>query len=69
MKESYPVQLAEYAKIRKIVEESAYVWWVPFVSMKRDHIISAVQARVKKRTRKYGILVPTSVEEAYALDK
>ena len=69
MKESYPVQLAEDAKIQKIDEEPAFVWWVLFVLKKRDHIISAVQARVKKRTRKYGILVPTTVEETYALDK
>lgn len=36
---------------------------------KRYNLVSAVHLRVKKRIRKYGILIPTSVEEAYAFDK
>ncbi len=35
---------------------------------KRDQIISAVKARVKKRNQKYGIIVPRTVEEAFELD-
>ena len=34
-----------------------------------DKIISAVKQRVKKRTHKYGIEVPQTVEEAYLMDK
>ena len=69
LKESYPVQLAEYAKLYEIDSEPAFTWWVPFASKKRDHIVSGVKARVKKKTRKYGILVATNVEEAYLLDE
>ena len=68
LRESYPVELAEYVTLMKISDEPAFVWWVPFTLKKRDQIISAVKARVKKRTRKYGILVPRTVKEAYELD-
>ena len=36
---------------------------------KRDQIISAVNRLVKKKTHKYGIEVPRTVEEAYRLDQ
>ena len=35
---------------------------------KRDQIISALKARVKKKNRKHGILVPRTVEETFELD-
>ena len=35
---------------------------------KRDHIISKVKARFLKKSHKFGVEVPTSVEEAYKLD-
>ena len=69
VKESYPVQLAEYAKMCMIDNEPAFAWWVPHTLKKRDQIISSVSQRVKKRTHKYGIEVPSTVEEAYELDK
>ena len=65
LKKSYLVQLAEYAKLQEIEDEPAFAWWVPFVLKKRGCITSVVQSRVKKRTREYGILVPTTVEEAH----
>ena len=69
VKESCPVELAEYAVANKIDSEPAFAWWVPYTLKKRDHIISAVKNRVKKRSHKYGIEVPRTVEEAYMLDR
>ena len=69
VKESYPVELAEYAKMRKIDREPAFAWWVSHTLKKRDLIISSVKQRVKKRTHKYGVEVPSTVEEAYLFDK
>ena len=69
VKESHPVELAEYATMKDIVNEPAFCWWVPYTLRKRDQIISAVNRRVKKKTHKYGIEVPSTVEEAYALDQ
>ena len=37
-----------------------------FFLKKRDIIASVVQSTVERKTRKYGILVLTSFEEAYA---
>ena len=69
LKESNPVEVADYAKANGLVDEPAFKWWVPFVLRKRDCIISKVTTRVRKKTHKYGICIPSSVKEAYELDK
>ncbi len=69
LKESNPVEAAEYAKARGIDNEPAFAWWVPYTLQKRDVIVSAVTARARKTTHKYGILVPRNVEHAHRLDK
>lgn len=69
LKESNPVEVAEYAKARRIDTEPAFAWWVPYTLRKRDVIVAAVNVRTRKTTHKYGIEVPTSVKHAYALDK
>ena len=68
LKESHPVELAEYAKARDIADEAAFIWWVPYTLRKRDVILSAVNTRIRKTSHKYGIEIPTSVEHAYKLD-
>ena len=48
VKESYPVQLVEYAKLHHLEQdEPAFVWWIAHALRKRDQIISSVKARVK----------------------
>jgi Reverse transcriptase (RNA-dependent DNA polymerase) len=69
LKESYPVEVVEYAVASKIVEEPAFAWWVPYTLRKREQIIAAVNKRYLQRTHKFGIEVPKTVEEALALDK
>ena len=68
LKESYPVQLAEYAVQAKISEEPAFAWWCPYVIRKRNRIISKVKSKYWQRTHKYGIRVPHSVKEAIEID-
>ena len=41
MKESNPIEVAEYAVARKIDDEPAFEWWVPYALRKRDVIVSA----------------------------
>jgi hypothetical protein len=48
--------------------EATFAWWVPHVLWKRDHIIKKVNKRYWKRTHKYGIELPKSVEEALDID-
>jgi hypothetical protein len=67
LKESNPVEVAEYATKVGIADEAAFAWWVPYTLRKRDAIISLVKARVLKRTHKYGVEIPRTVKEALAL--
>jgi hypothetical protein len=74
LKESHPIEVAEFAKIIGIDHEPASNWWVPHVLKKRVRIISLVKKRNRcylKRTHKFGIEVPKTktVKEALELDK
>jgi hypothetical protein len=69
LKESNPIETAEFAVSRGIQDEPVFSWWIPYVMRKRDRIISSVNSRVKKVTHKYGVAIPNSVEECYRLDK
>eukprot|EP00804_Cyclotella_cryptica_P027817 CCRYP_009226-RA/>CCRYP_009226-RA protein AED:0.27 eAED:0.33 QI:0/0/0/1/0/0/4/0/432 len=69
LKESHPLQVAELAFAAQIADEPAFNWWLG--PKKRDRIVSLVKpgARYHKRTHKYGIELPKTVEEAYAIDR
>lgn len=69
MKESFPVQVAEYAVQARIHQEPAFAWWVPHVIRKRNSILSKVKSKYWQRTHKFGIRIPKSVEEAKAVDE
>ena len=69
IKESNPIEVSEYAHSRGIMDEPAFAWWVPFTLKKRDRIIASVNSKYKKKTHKYGIEIPNSVQHAYELDK
>ena len=69
MKESHPVEVAEYARARGIDKEPAFEWWVPHTLKKRQVILEALKKRIRKTTHKYGIEIPTSVEHAFELDR
>jgi hypothetical protein len=72
LKESHPLETAEYAVTMGIDHEPAFNWWVPHVLTKRERIISAVakrSARFLKRTHKFGIEIPRTIKEALKLDR
>jgi hypothetical protein len=69
LKESYPVQFAEYAVANKIAEQPAFAWWVPYVLRKRERIIQKVKTRYWKRTHKYGVELLKSVKQELAIDR
>jgi hypothetical protein len=72
LKESHPLEMAEYAVMQGIDQKPAFNWWVPQVLQLRKWIISLVEKRkmsyLKKNT-KFGIEVPTSVDHALKIDK
>jgi hypothetical protein len=72
LKESHPIDTAEYAKILVIDHEPAFNRWVLHVLKKRDRIIFLVRKRnprYLKKTHKCGIELPKTVKEALELDK
>jgi hypothetical protein len=69
VKDSYPIQLADYAIKKKIDSEPAFAWWIQIVKRHQKQIISKVKSKYWTRTHKFGIEIPKSVEEAIAIDK
>ena len=69
VKDSYPIQLAEYALENRLDNKAVFAWWVPFVLKKRDRVISKIKSKYWQRTHKYGIRIPKSVKEALKIDR
>jgi hypothetical protein len=69
LKESNPIDVAEYAVANGIREEPAFVWWVPHVIEKRDRIICSIGQPAHKKDSKFGIRIPRTWDEAVTLDK
>ena len=72
LKESYPIETAEYAAAQVINDKPAFNWWVPHVIKKRAHIISLVKKRSAhyfKKTHKFGVEVPKFAKHTLELDK
>ena len=55
MKESNPVETADFSKAHNIDDELMFVWWVPYTLRKRDVIICKIKYRIRKTNRKYGV--------------
>ena len=68
LKESYPVQVAEYSVGARILMELAFAWWVPYTLKKRNQIIAKVKSKYWIQTHKFGVWIPKSVQEAKELD-
>ena len=68
IKESYPVQVAEYAVSTHISEEPAFAWWAPSVLKKCNRIIAKTKSKYWLKTHKFGIEIPKSVLQARQID-
>jgi len=68
VKDSYPVELAEYAVNNKVDDEPAFAWWVPYTIKKKARIISKIKSKYWQRTHKYGIRIPKSIKDAIRID-
>ena len=55
LKDSYPVQLANYVILNILEDKPAFAWWVPYVMRKRNAIIQKVDSKYLQRMLKYGI--------------
>ena len=69
LKESNPVELAEYAKGNELQFEPAFKWWVSKTLRRRDRILKAMKKRYHRTEQKFGIEVPKSVKQALEIDR
>jgi hypothetical protein len=72
MKDSFPLQTAEYATAHHLTQEPAFRWWVPHFLKKHERIIGKLSKKNTKywhRTHKYGIELPKTVAEALDIDR
>ena len=68
IKESYPVQVAEYVVSSCISEEPAFAWWASSVLKKRNRIIAKTKSKYWLRTHKFGIEIPKTVLQVRQID-
>jgi hypothetical protein len=61
--------VAEYAIASQIADEPAFAWWVCNILRRHNVIIKKVKTQYWKCTHKFGIELPKSVSEAYAIDR
>lgn len=55
IKESNPIEVAEYVVVNQLLDEPAFAWWVPYVLRKRDRIEAATKTQVKNRKKDHKI--------------
>ena len=71
MKDSYPIETAEFARAKGIDRRKEFKKWVPYVLSKRDANVAKVTARFDNNgvNIKYGVKVPRTVKEAHKFDE
>jgi hypothetical protein len=69
LKESNPLEVADYAVNMKLVSEPAFAWWVPYTIKKRDRVIKAMKKRYFRKFQKYGIELPKTVKRVLEIDR
>jgi len=69
VKNTNPVELAEYAITNKIADEPAFAWWIPEVLKKKNRIINRLKSKYWRTTHKFGIEIPKSVKHALQIDR
>ena len=69
LKDSNPIELAEYAVANRVQEEPAFKWWVSETLRTRNRIIGKVKSRYWKTSHKFGVRLPHSVQEALQFDR
>ena len=69
LKESNPLETAQYSKSRNILEEPAFSLWAKHVLKKANRIVKATTHRAVRKKIKFGVTIPDTYEEAMRLDK
>jgi hypothetical protein len=69
LKDSNPIELAEYDVANKIDQEPAFHWWVANILRKCHRIIAKLKKRYWRITHKFGIRLPKTIEEAIQINR
>ena len=69
LKESNPMELSAFESSIWVDIETDFVWWVPFNLRNIDMIIAAVNTRTKMVPHKYGVQLPSKVQEEFDIGK
>ncbi len=69
VKNSFMVELANYALQYGLENEPAFKWWIRPTIKHKELFICATKARYASRTHKFGIHVPRTVQEALDIDR
>jgi hypothetical protein len=69
IKETNSVEVAQYTCDNQIIEEPAFAWWAPHYLKKLKRLIKLSKTRHVRKGYKFGIRIPTTIEEALMLDK
>ena len=68
LKESFPVQVAQYAKENNLISIPAFKWWVHKVLRKKERILAKVKSRYWAKTHKFGVRLPKTIKQALRFD-
>ena len=68
IKDSYSLQLAEYAVAAKIPMDIAFAWWLHHTLKNRNRIIIKVESKYWLKTHKFGINVPKTMNQEIEFD-
>ena len=68
LKATNAVEVAQYAKDNRLLEEPAFEWWAPHVLKKLNRLIKLTRTKHIRKGFKFGVRIPSSVEEALAID-
>jgi hypothetical protein len=69
IKESNPVEVAEYAATKSLLDTPDVFWCAPYVLKKRTRIIAAATKHYHKRTHKFGTEFPKIWNDCMRLNK
>jgi hypothetical protein len=69
LKESNPIQVADYAVANNLMSEPAFSWWVPYALKKRDRFVLAAKTRYQRTDQKFGIEIPKTVKFALEIER
>ena len=68
LKESNPIEVAEFAVAHGLQDQPAFIWWVLYTLKQCNQIIAVANKHSLKRMHKFGIEVPCSYNDCVCLN-